>query len=528
MKYVTNDFYKIALAALILGVFSLSPLAKAQSADQYPGWVHDSENWAASPIFERAPATVIPTAPPPAAEAEAQDDSSRADGMTMDQIRKVAPHFRPLRLKGDTIVFEGKMPRKCSVGVSLEGVDSTPSEDGKSAQHGVKINMPSCQGKVLTPAELKDEVDVAKYLNKLKIESSLNGKVCLLNAETQSDEPTCEDAKGADKKPLMYVSQASKDNEAEVAAAEKKKIADAQAAKDAKATRKRHDDEFIAHALLLCKNGDFIGLGDAIAGASNVLGDVAKILEKIEKAKQNTFEKAVIDAKSLEDMSAAFQDYTAAAEENDWKTGEMTRTYLNRVLEQKDEKPSDIAAAIRESGSDEKPLLAWAYSKLATNLMDADKLDEAEKYYTKAAELSDAEGKIKVEAQMSAMFNHAKEACLLENKLKPAKCDSLNARAKKHATSAVAMQGKKKGESSLEDLNAMKIEYLQEFGQGNYSMNVSGYGSLNLAGGAYDKAKFQLYQQGQAEVYQQQMMQRQMGAMGAQLNTGGSGGGFFH
>ena len=170
--------------------------------------------------------------------------------------------------------------------------------------------------------------------------------------------------------------------------------------------------------------------------------------------------------------------------------------------------------------------MAWAFTALGDRLRDDKNYSGAETQYEKALRYADVDGKVKIEQEMAKMFLAAAEECLKENKTKPAKCDALAKKARKHMDGAIAAQGRKRGDDAAEELAGMKMEKIQTFGVDGINVKVSGYGTFNPYGGSYDQQKRQVYQTGMQEEYMKRMMQMQMG-LGFQGAGTGTGSSFF-
>jgi len=227
MKIVNVEMQKIALAAFIIGAFSLNPLARAED---------------------------------PVTEDDGLIGSSR-DGISLADMKNVASGFN-IRIVGDTLVMDGSIPRKCAEGASFT-VSSSAAEGNKPGQHEIKINLnqaclrmkPNERGapvRLSSPALFGPSRSIA--------DTSIDGKVCLLHAE---DGPsTCDTIPN-----LNYTSQNTLNARALDEAAKKKRAEEAANAKRDNELRDRKEKELIEKLNLLCKNGDFASFGAEVEAA---------------------------------------------------------------------------------------------------------------------------------------------------------------------------------------------------------------------------------------------------------------------
>ncbi len=566
MKYVKCELPNIAVAALILGVFSISLLAKADgetpknngpvpifrtiASEGISSIILPSP--AASTVVEApaapvavAPAAAAPALPAPVAAApqlqpqidpntqteegeeeageENELEAAQPDGMNMQALKKATRQRFSVDLNKakDGLVFSGTVPRKCAKGAKPVEMDSTRFP----GSIGIKIDMPACPNGIPKKGSERDNelVKVSGIFPELSLNEQSDGKICIVFS-ADSDHYECE-AVMKDGKPLEFTSKKTLDKRAEdtARAAEAKRFKEEQ-------DRKNRDLNDKLQAL--CKERDFTGISLVL---EELDGDTSKVIKKLGDFEKSSAESAVKKAKDVDAVKEAYEAYLSAAEAKGWDTEDMNKVYtdkrvdlLKEQLKDTNATPGTVAGSIRDlvqdlteigTLSENKEQIAWSYSQLAINLKDAENYDEAERYFEEAKRYSNKT--VEIESAIAKMYSEAKDACLAkvaEGKATPGKCDSLAKKAMKHMDKAIAAQGKKKGDGSLEDLMAMRVEKIQAFGQGP-TMNVSGFGMLNMGGGSYTQEKVQAYQQGQ----QVKAMQQMMGGQGGS----GSGTSFF-
>jgi hypothetical protein len=303
---------------------------------------------------------------------------------------------------------------------------------------------------------------------------------------------------------------------------------------------KQKESDFIRMAGDLCQAGNFQRLGEELEKQRGWFGDLSSILATLGKAKSKSLETALQKAKDPEGLKAAFDSLIADPSADPEKTQEVYLTRRSEMfrsaIEDRGQSVDSLQTVISQYemdltdvGADGKKVkqgISWAHTSLGDRLRDDKDLSGAERQYEKALRFADIDGKVKIQQEMAKMFLSAAEDCLKENKAKPAKCDALAKRARKHMDGAISAQGRKRGEEEAEVLAGMKMEKIQTFGLVGSTAKVSGYGIFNPYGGSYDKLKYQTYQTGMQEAYMQRMLQWQMGGAGLQ-GAGGSGGSFF-
>jgi hypothetical protein len=504
MKFVNVEMQKIMAAALLLGVFSLSPLAKA---------------------YDRP-------------------DSAAPGGLSLSELSSTAGDFS-LSFVGDKIVMDGSIPMKCADGAGVS-VGIWRGADGKAApMHSVRF-VPGSGCKNLSDADRADRVYIHSpelFGNSRALsDAKIDGGLCVLHkVNGAAGQDACDPVSGQ-----TYTANA----DAAKAKADQDKItsdAMAKQQKDAIDDRARKEKELIDQLTIACKNGDWVGFGQQIEAAKAFLGDVTKILDKVDGLKQRYFADQISKAKDLDSVKDAYQAYLDAANDAGWDTDEVTGKYvakrvdmLNAEVADNSKSASARAASIRDLASDLRDLglmkekganLGTAYFNLANHVRDdagtdLSKLSEAEKYYRESEQYGDNSAKAKVEAEIAKMYNAAADQCISDAKDKGKgfnSCDALAKKAKNAMDGAIKAQGHIKGDDSLEALAAMKQEKLARFGMDGFSMSVTGYGTLNRMGGTYDMTKYQAYTQSQQAFLQQLMMQRMYGVQPTASSSGSTG-----
>ena len=500
---------KIAFAAFMLGAFTLSPYAKAEEAS--PAIPAERENL------------------PAASAAETDLPSATRDGLKWSEIRGLGIN---VKLENDSLVFTGAMPRECAKNRVMSEVESG---DGK---HKLKIDLPACRNGIshLSAAQQRDLVQVKAAFPARSFDAAVDGEFCLKHSSNNDGEHACDPIMSGGK-PLKHESITTVANRRDEAA---RKEAEELARKEreaAKLRRQAQEQDFMRMATDLCRAGDFQRLGDELEKQRDWFGDLTNVLVELGKAKTKNMESALKKAKTPEELRLAYDALVADPTYDSEKAMEIYGTrrmeMFRASIEDKSQTASALSSVISEMESDlvdlgenkkAKEAAAWAYTSLGNRLRDDKDYSGAENQYEKALRYADSDGKLKIEQEMAKMFLAAAEECLKENKTKPAKCDALAKKARKHMDSAIAHAGRKKGDEAAEELAGMKMEKIQTFGVDGINVKVSGYGSFNPYGGTYDQQKKQMYQTGMQEEYMKRMMQMQMGgsAGAGMMNGGGS------
>lgn len=517
MKYVKCEFYKVALAALILGVFSLNPFAHADVAVEPSGGNPD--------MTLNADGSIPTEDAAPADEEESADsidwDSSLVEaeqvGMSLGQIRKISKTFG-MKIKDGQLVFSGNIPASCTNNARAE------FDTSESGTIRLTVDFPDCRNGV-PEDDNSGMVAVSSAIDPLDLDA--DGNICLLVKPNSMDDGECKPVNGPGGVQLSFKTSRTIQQESEYRAV----------------------DALVNKVEMLCKKGDFQQISNEVEGLGEVIGDVTDLLDKIELAKQareqKEYKNAISKARDADEARDAFATYLDKASSAGWDTEKVAASFVSKqfdllqeILKDGELSTSDKVSAIqnfeadaKENGlkKDNKKNVLWAYSELASGLQEEGNYAAAEQYFTKAISYANKEEIVTLESTMAKMYSDAYQACLEEAGMKVGKCDKLAKAIKKHTDKAITAQGKiKGGDDSLEALAMMKQERIQMFGAANYKYSVPGYGIYNPYGGSLDAAKAQMYQQSLQQMMQQQQMQQQMGQMGMQPGGGEGGGGFFH
>ena len=556
MKLVKCEMHKVALAALVLGVFSLSPNANAGVLDflRRPAAAPS----AASVVGDVAPAPRVAPAPsaadPGVSDNDASDfelaTSNDGDGASLARMRSLSAGSNPgfgIQIKDGMVYMTGAIPRKCAMGSSFS-MTSVPGVDGKPGQHQIKF----------VPGENCDKPSADKAMVKLGgrglfgpgraiPDASMDGDICMAHSENGLD--SCDVINNA-----KFVSQNSilKDAADKQSVAQKKK--DADEAKRAADLRKQKEDAFVAKLNILCKQGDFVGFGAEIEAAKSFLGDVTQILSKVDGLKQKYYVEQIKKAKDVDSVKDAYQSYLDAAEAAGWDTDDVTNQYADRRVEMLNTEVADSSKSaesrsrsIRELASDlrdmdlmdkaHKNKLGAAYVNLANSVREAagtdavSKYDEAAKYYNESLQYADADTKVKIDIEIEKMYAEAADQCLADVKengksSKIKECQNLAQKAKKSMDVAMKAQSHIKADGSLEALAAMKQEKIAKFGQDGMvaAQAMKGYDgssvNVNVRGGSWDASVYTTFAQ-----TQQNFLTQMMNGGAARNPSGTSGGG---
>lgn len=528
MKNLICDMPKIALAALILGVFSTNPLAHAGETALTKG---DFLGNASAKTDEQ-----LSGEEDAGDEEDSYGDAQRA-GMKQQEIANLPGDFK-IKVVGDQLVFEGSMPEKCAKDATMSEVNVS-----KAGEIGIQIDMPACMDNPKFKKKKEKMVSVKEVFASRTLPSDVDGKICLLNAAVLGDDLACDPVTGLD--PF----KSAKTRAEELAKKEKDEAE--QKKKDEAAERQRKADAIINKVKELCRKGDFETLTKEIEAMAQYLGDVTEILAKVEEFKTQRLIGNLSNAKDSDAARKAYGELIAASIDND--TEENKNLYLDRrfeivkdVIANSELKHAEIALEIRSyateiaavgmSNKDRKAQVAWGYAELAGKLKEEGELDSAAGYYDRAMDYLDSrdiEGRKNIEIAMTNMYHDAIQACLEENKLTPAKCDKLADKAKKHLDKAIAQQKRmKKSTDALADLQALQVKKIQTFGLDakGTTMNIKNqntpfgqmnYGMYQRYPGSYGARKAQMFNEGRNEAYMEYMMQRNSGLP---YNNGGATG----
>lgn len=531
MKFVTCELHKVALAALLLGVFSLSPIAKAEDSVQAPA--------------PKAPAS----APDPwLMGADGESDLALRDGVRYSEIQKMPHTSLRFEISKDEstgksmLVFKGKLPRGCANDATVD--DEVTLKDGR---HGFKINMPNCPAgklsKLTDPnSSDRDIVIASKFLPAKEINLNSDGEVCLLWTDDGGDSVQCDNVPGLKTTAVADQKESDRLSEQQLEADRKKAENEAARAEWNNYGKKR---ALLQSMKLACEQGDKERFTHELNALVSDLGDIQQYLDSFDVAMQKKYAVDIKKAKTADAARIAFDAFMTKAMEGGWDTEQLSKSYAAKRIELMTDllssegdvqEKADAIADLRDDlelvddleTKDVFKNVTWAYQTLADTLKDANSYDKAEQYYTMALKTATKQEKADIEVKMAKMFNLAADECLAENKLNPGKCDALANKARKHMDGAIAAQSKAGGDSLDQVLGQMQAERIQSFGgQGAPSMNIktsyTNFGIYNQS--EWTARKMQMFQQGQMEQQQQMMLQQQMG--GQQQQPGAPGGSIF-
>lgn len=514
---------KLALAALLLGVFTLSPLASADPVDS------DSDAEAvASEAAEINEPKPVKTSRAPAAKAKIKEEDEPADdieeglvkaqprGLTLSQLKNISGNIE-IKLEGEMLVITGSMPAACAKDRSMSEVKSG---DGK---HALMIDLPNCRNGIshLSKAQKNQLIMVTSAFPAKKFDD-VDGKFCLEHTSSGEAEKIACDFIKINGKELAHESSATK----------KAKEAKLQLASE-RSDEQKKQARIVSNITNFCRQGDYDAISLELEAARGFLTDITPILEQLAKSKIKKADSALRRAKNAGELRLAFDnlvaqggDMEAAEKEFKERRLSMFKDLANSGTTLSKGKLEDAVAEFEadmaelsdpEASTDTKNAAGWMYAEIAGRFRDEEQYDKAEELYTKAMRYANTDGKIAAEKEMAKMFKTAADACLAKNKTKPAKCDALAKKAQKHGEKVVAMLGKKGGDAA-DEANAMKIELIQTFGVPVVQMKVSGYGIYNPYGGTFAQQKAQMYQAGIQEQMVQMRIQMQMQQAGGVMN----------
>jgi hypothetical protein len=186
----------------------------------------------------------------------------------------------------------------------------------------------------------------------------------------------------------------------------------------------------------------------------------------------------------------------------------------------------------RKTRADQKAKFAYLYSGLGTNAANKGDLGNAERYYGKAKALSDDDGKLKIDGQMSKIYAQKYKDCVTTGPWKAESCEKKYvSKMKDYANNMKDILSNRSGDDASDDLAAFQAEYIQTFGAG-MTMNYSGLGQVSQMPGSLEQFRNQTVQQYMQQQYMQQMQAQQMAMYGGNygmmgnMALGGSSGRF--
>jgi hypothetical protein len=453
----------------------------------------------------------------------AQAAVSPKDGVSIEELSQIVSDLE-VQKDGNTIRFAGLMPKRCAESVIPFKADY---KDGK---HVIKISMPACDQN-FRPEATDEIVDAADYLNEVKLKDS-DGEVVLMHykagSRLASDRIQIEPLPGKDGKPLSHVSLATIEQqriEAEQEEAEKALLAEEEAANQAKVERL---EDLRTKVVSYCKDGDYVGLGQEIEMAADVLEDVTGLMENVAESQKKALASKVKKAEDAEEAKEAYEAFVEAATINGWDEEAVKKDYIERRFEILDLLTADAKADDAKASEVDSELRAWVrelrsldkgafrkqqgtfakvYAELGTHAANKGAVEQAVSFYDKAKQYTDAKGKIAMDGEAAKLYTKQFKECLAKNPSKMETCDKYADQAKARAQS-IGDQLAQNG--TEEEVQGYKAEYISTFG-GGVSVSAPGIGSVSpYQPGSFDQMKQQKYQE---YMMQQQMLmqQRMMG-----------------
>jgi hypothetical protein len=455
----------------------------------------------------------------------AEASISPKDGVSAAELAQIVDGLE-VQQRGNGVVIAGIMPRRCADGATI-------AYDYRDGKHLATIRMPKCENDFKREAEdrlAENQVDAADIFNEIRLRDQ-SGRLHLRHYKRGSrlatDRVQDEEMRAQNGEPIEVVSRA--DREAEHRAAREREaqdLADRQA-RESEAGRNRALDELHSKVLRYCQQGDYVGLGQEILGASSLLGDVVGLMERVNAGMKDKLKRDLARASTAEDARTAYEAFLEAAIAQGWDEDELKKPYIEKRFEilaalaedgsAGETRLSEVARNIRDwmtelRGIDSREYrkqrgkFAELYGDLATHAVNANNLSEAERYFDRAKALSDLDGQIKIDGAMSKVYAERFKECVKKNPTKMDMCERRYlSKAKSRADSIKSALARRSGEGASADLEAFQAEYIQTFGAGA-SFTWTGYGSMQQLPGAVDRFKMQTYQQ---YMQQQQMMMMQ-------------------
>lgn len=465
----------------------------------------------------------------------AQAAISEQDGISQADLTRVVQDLE-IQQNGNSITIAGIMPKFCAEGAMM-------AYDYKEGKHLATIRMPNYPKcfedfKALPDSEKRaQKVDAADVFPIIKLKD-LTGNLFLRyykeGSKAATDRIQDEALNNQKGKAIAFESsETAKANEEarlqKEADKEEQKLAD-----EAEKARVASLDALQAKVAKYCKDGDYVGLGQEITNASELIGDVTEMLEKVSNSQKDKIKKDLNSATTAEEASAAHEAYLEAALTNGWDEDELKQTYIDKRFEllttaaedakSGESKLSEVDAQIRAWMSDlrgfdgkvyrkKKETFAELYAELGTHAMNKNDSANAEKYLDKAKNLSDVDGQIKIDGALSKLYAEQFKACVQKDPTKMEACEKkFMSKAKNRADSIERALAGKGGEDSAEQLAAFQAEKIQTFG-GGMSTTYNGFGTMSQVPGAVEQFKKQAYQ----EYMQKQQMQQMQKMYGQQM-----------
>jgi len=456
---------------------------------------------------------------------------SEKEGLSLEDLNKVVKSLE-IQQHGDTVVFAGIMPKACAE-------NATVSYDHRNGRHLTTIKMPNfpkCEEdfRALPDSEkTAQKIDAADVLSEIKLKD-LSGNLFLRHYKEGSrlatDRIQDDELKNTDGE---IIAHKGKD--------ERSKEEQARKDREAAALQNKQRAELHLRAIKFCQAGDFAGLGNEIMAASDLLGDVSGMLEKLNLAQKDKLKKDLAKAATAEEAKLAYDGFLEAALLNGWDEDELKEAYIEKRFEILNTAAEDAKSGETKLASVDKDIREWMtdlrtldgreyrkkkekfadiYAEIGTHAANNKKPGEAEKYYDKAKRLSDLDGKIKLDGAMSKIYAEQFKECVKKSPTKMEACEKkYMSKAKNRANSIKDALGRKGGDEAAQELAAFQEEYIGTFGAG-MTMNYNGFGTMSQMPGAVEQFKRQALQE-YMQQQQMQQMQRMYGgaAMGATAAT---------
>ena len=451
----------------------------------------------------------------PMALAEVSGDGPTQDGLSLGDLNKIVKELE-IRQENGNLIITGLLPKRC-----VEGFDvSYRAEENK---HLITVRSPHCDSS-FTKADDEKYVDLANIISDKQLDPAVTGQVYLrhypaVSAKSRNRERLEALTDGG--KPITVVGTDTLD---------RKRIADEALAADRE--KNRELDELSKRVSILCKQNDYVGVGEEIMKAGKLLGDVAGFLDGLSNNQKIALLKAIDKAETSEEAKEAYDAFVAAAGENGWDEDEAKKPYLEKrfdlasnmvddaksgdsKLREADKEleslKRDLRAMDRKAYREKKSDLARMFAELGTQAANSKKMNEAERYLDKAKRLSDdVDSQIKIDGALAKMYADQLKECVKKNPMKAESCErKYMSKVKERSENISDALKNKDGEDSQEELAAFQGEYISTFG-GGMAANVPGLGQFTQMPGSYQQFKMQSLQEYQVQ-QQQMMMQRMMG-----------------
>lgn len=450
-------------------------------------------------------------------------------GVSAAELLSISENFK-VQQDGLTVSFFGAMPKRCAEGASFKRDANT-----------LMFSMPKCDIDFI-PVSGEAMVDVAEVFHPIKLED-LSGtvKVRYLAPGSSNDKKRAVDEELKDASGQTIVLKSSKEIADEAAAVQAKKDAE---------DLKKASDSFFTKLDLLCKKGDYVGLGEEIEKASTFLGDVSDLLALVDQSQMQKYKKDLQASSDPESAKLVFESYLAAAGGKGWDAEYLNDIYVEKRFGFIDDMRSDtelsskeIDKEIRDWKSDlrgisraqykeHKKDFAIAYGDLFAREVAKGNMDEAIKYANKAKELSPSVDAEKFDKKISEVYLEKFKECVEKGPMKAESCEKKFAnKSQEYANNvknSIANRARGGDEEAQDEYASFVSDYTQTYG-GGMSYNYSGFGKVSQQPGSiqqYKQQQIMQYQQQQQMQYQQQMMQQYQQQMGGGYGMGGGLGGF--